>query len=145
MSKLILYGADGSCALVPHMLLRELDVHFNRVRMHSGSDGLLEAADGSLSHTEYLKIHPSGYVPALSVDGFIITEMPAILHYIASLAPERELLGSKLMEKLRVEEWMTWLSGTLHGFVHAALVMTIVRLGHLDACVSFFPESENRC
>ena len=122
MSQLILYGADGSCTLVPHMLLSELHVPFQRVKMHFGKDGLMEAVDGSLTYTEYCKkINPGGYVPALSVDGFIITEMPAILHYLASLDPERQLLGSRPMDRFRVEEWMVWLSGTLHGTGFAGL------------------------
>ena len=120
MPEIVLYGADGSCALVAHMLLRELQVPFKRVRMTVGPDGY-EAADGSLSHAAYLKIHPSGYVPALSVDGFVVTENPAILQYIASFAPERELLGSTTKETYRAMEWMAWLSGTLHGSAFAGL------------------------
>ena len=99
--------------MIPHMLLRELEVPFTAVKMGLGPDGY-EAADGSFTHAGYLKINPNGYVPTLSVDGFIITEMPAILRYVASLAPQRRLLGSTLLEQARVEEWMVWLSGTLH-------------------------------
>ncbi|KAK3714261.1 hypothetical protein LTR37_007847 [Vermiconidia calcicola] len=63
---------------------------------------------------DFLKINPNGYVPAMVEDDFVLTEMPAILHYISGLAPDRELLGSNLKERIRVEEWMVWLSGTLH-------------------------------
>jgi glutathione S-transferase len=75
----------------------------------------LEAADDSLSRDEYREIHHLGYVPALKVDGVVITEMPAILTYLASLAPERNLLGKSDVERAKIVEWMAFLSGYLHG------------------------------
>ena len=107
--------------MIPHMLLRELQVPFTEQQMRMKADmSGYEAADGSFTHEDFLKINPSGYVPTISVGGTIITENPAICRYIADLAPERELLGSSPMEQVRVEEWMVWLSGTLHGYGYGA-------------------------
>ncbi|KAL3442981.1 hypothetical protein BJX65DRAFT_312283 [Aspergillus insuetus] len=115
--KIILYRKDGACSLVPHALLTHLRIPFTAIPMQSGPDGL-EAADGSLPHAEFRRINPTGYVPTLTVDGAVVTEMPAILTYIASLVPERNLLGSESAERalnrVRVTEWLAWLSGTLH-------------------------------
>ncbi len=87
MANLTLYRANRSCSLVSHALLRHLSIPFTTILMKFGPEGI-EAADGSLSHTDYLAIHPLGYVPALVIDGTTtITETPAILTYIASLAP----------------------------------------------------------
>ena len=112
-----LYRYSGACSFAPHVLLRHLGVPFHDVVMRVGSDGL-EPADGSLTHAEYLQIHPSGYVPALTVDGRAVTEMPAVLTMIAHLAPDREaglrLLGKTDTDKVDVVHWMAWLSGTLH-------------------------------
>lgn len=51
----------------------------------------------------------------LSLDGEVITEVPAIATAIANLAPERHLMGRTALDRVRVHEWMSWLSGTLHG------------------------------
>lgn len=113
--KLILYCRDGSCSMVSHILLTELNIPFTVIQMTPGPDGY-EAADKSFTHAEYVRdIHPAGYVPALSVDGEVVTENPAILKYIAGLASERRLVGSTAMQKARVDEWLNWLSGSLHG------------------------------
>lgn len=51
----------------------------------------VEAADGSLSNDGYCKIHHC--ICGGIVNGAVITETPAILTYLASLAPARHLLG----------------------------------------------------
>lgn len=56
-----------------------------------------------------------GYVPALAVDGVIITEVPAILSYISSRAPQARLFGPDSLSHSRVVEWLSYLSGTVHG------------------------------
>ncbi|KAF2623787.1 glutathione S-transferase [Macroventuria anomochaeta] len=123
MPELTLYRKDGACSFVPHALLRHLAIPFKAIVMREGPDGY-EAADGSLTHAEYLNINPLGYVPVLIVDGEVITEMPAILTMIAHLAPDqeagREMLGRTPLEKARVVEWMAWLSGSLHSLGFAA-------------------------
>lgn len=115
MPALTLYRANGACSFVPHALLKELSVPFTSVLLKRGSDGL-EAADGDFTNAEYRQtIHPYGYVPALKMDDAVITEMPAILTYIASLQAEKNLAGSGGLQRAKVVEWMAWLSGSLHG------------------------------
>lgn len=67
------------------------------------------AADGNLSHEEYLIINPTRYVPAIVVgtggEATTITEMPAVLNYISSLAPHLKLLGDGPLEQAKVAEW----------------------------------------
>lgn len=130
-----LYRLDGACSLVPHAILTHFNVPFRTVAMVPGSDpgdagapGLgLRAADGSLSHEEYLEINPTGYVPALVVHGAngdttdtVITEMPAVLTYIDSLIPQAHLLGSSPVQRAKVYECLAWLSGTLHATGYGA-------------------------
>lgn len=114
MPELTLYRANGSCALVPHAVLLHLGIPVKSVVMRIGPEGYA-AADGSLSPAEYRTIHPLGYVPALVVDGEVLTEVPALLNYISSLAPEKNLMASEGMDRARVAEWLNILSGTLHG------------------------------
>ncbi|ETS83090.1 hypothetical protein PFICI_04966 [Pestalotiopsis fici W106-1] len=128
----ILYQKSGACSLVPHALLYHLQAPFRAVPMAPDANGKYAAADGSLTHDEYVKrIHPSGYVPALDVgDGTIITEMPAVLNYIVNMAAGVEggvnqqyadLVGRTALEKAQVLKWLAWLSGTLHAQGFGAL------------------------
>lgn len=111
-----LYWTPRACSVVPLAVLRHLDIPHTSVQMAWGPDGL-EAADGSFSHAQYLDISATGYVPALvTADGVSITEIPAILTYISFLAPgPHKLLGAEGVERAKVYEWLSWLSGTVHG------------------------------
>ncbi|RSL68297.1 hypothetical protein CEP54_002858 [Fusarium duplospermum] len=111
--KLTLYRLNGACSLIPHALLHHYNIPFSAIRMRSGPDGF-EAADGSFTNAEYRKIHHMGYVPALVVDDEVITELPAVVGYISSLVPDKNLLGVTALEKARVTEWLAWISGTVH-------------------------------
>lgn len=115
MPQLTLYRANGSCSLVPHMLLNELEIPFKEVLLKFAADGAT-SADGSFTHEDYLKIHPLGYVPALKIDDQVLTENPAIQTYIATNAPEKKLLGDSPIERARVAEWLAYVSSTLHGY-----------------------------
>ncbi|CAH0035558.1 unnamed protein product [Clonostachys rhizophaga] len=90
--------------------------------MEVGPSGSYVTADGSMSIAEYReKIHHDGFVPALKVDNEVITENPAILSFIASLCPEKKLTGKTPIENAHVIKWLTWISGTLHGYGYGML------------------------
>ena len=102
-----LYYNPGSCSLASHAALVEAGVAFECEKID-----LVQAANES---PVYLALNRWGRVPALAIDGYILTENVAILSYIAELAPERELLpplGS--FERTRALEWLALLSGTVH-------------------------------
>ncbi|KAJ4267546.1 hypothetical protein NW762_003653 [Fusarium torreyae] len=113
MANLTLYRLNGSCAIVPHAILRHYKIPFKAIQLKFGPDGI-EAADGSFTHAQYRSIHPKGRVPALAVDNEIITEMPAVINYISSLVPNENLLGINALNCAKVREWLAFLSGTLH-------------------------------
>ncbi|RWA11455.1 hypothetical protein EKO27_g3636 [Xylaria grammica] len=127
MPQVTLYHVNGACSLVPHILLRQLGIPFKAVpmRFRPGDNGL-EAVDGSLSNAEYRKINPAGYVPVLVVDDEVITEQFAVLTMIALLSPDKEageaLLGRDSLGRVRVTEWMAWLSDTLHSQGYGAFL-----------------------
>ncbi|KAF4945113.1 hypothetical protein FSARC_14506 [Fusarium sarcochroum] len=115
MPQLTLYRADGASSLAPHILLRDLSIPFNVVLMKEGQGGY-EAADGSLSNAEYRKrVNANGYVPILQVDDHFISEMPAILSFLATLDPERRLGGESALEQVKVLEWLSWMASLVHG------------------------------
>ena len=101
---LVLYRRDGTCSFVPHALLNELNIPFKELLMKIEA-GALTAANGSFSSAEYKSLTGSGFVPALKIDGEVVTEMPAVMTYITELAPERRLLGTSLIERAKAYQW----------------------------------------
>lgn len=81
-----LYYAPGACSLAPHIVLRELNLPFELVRVDLASR---KTADGA----DYLAVNPHGYVPALELDGGdVLTEAAVILQYLADRKPAAALL-----------------------------------------------------
>ncbi|KEY70508.1 hypothetical protein S7711_02675 [Stachybotrys chartarum IBT 7711] len=120
MTQLTLYRANGSCSFVIHNLFLELNIPFTPVLMTFDPVIGYSATDGSLSHAAYkATVHPSGYVPALVLSSAshseTIAEVPALLTYIAALRPQRNLLGTSAPQRARVAQWLTYISGVLHG------------------------------
>ncbi len=113
MPDLKLWYCPGACSLAPHVLLHEIRVPFDAVEISVAKAANLTDA--------FARINPKKRVPVLSLDGEVITEVPAIATAIASLAPERHLMGRTALDHARVYEWMNWLSGVLHGQGFGAL------------------------
>ena len=80
---LTLFTAPGSCSRASHIALEESGLAFD-VR-------LVNFAEGQQQSTLFLQTNPKGRVPALVTDRGTLTESPAILSYIAQLAPAAEL------------------------------------------------------
>ena len=77
MTKLILYYAPTACSIAPHIALEEVGVPFEPRR--------IDLAKGEQSSPEFLALSPLGRVPAMIIDGEAVTEVPALLTYVASL------------------------------------------------------------
>ena len=103
-----LYFSNGSCSLSTHIALEESGAVFETHR--------LNLREGEQKRPEYLAINPKGRVPALAVDGGrVLTEVPAVLSYIADTHPQASLLpppGDFLRAK--AQEWMAWCASTVH-------------------------------
>ncbi len=88
MAHIILYASKASRSLAGYWILEELGLQYD----------VVDVDIRELKHKEpaYLAINPSGQVPAVSVDGVIVSERPAICAYLAdrfgygSIAPEIE-------------------------------------------------------
>lgn len=104
-----LYYQQGACSLAPHIALREVGLDFKLVRFDSPSH-LLEGG-GKLED-----VNSKGYVPVLELDnGERLTEVAAVLQYIADQAPQSGLappLGS--FERYRLQEWLNYLASEVH-------------------------------
>ncbi|CAN7658805.1 glutathione transferase GstA [Pseudomonas sp. LjRoot277] len=105
-----LYYAPHACSLAPHIVLRELDLPFELIRVDNTTK---RTASGG----NFLAINPKGYVAALQLDnGQVLTEGPAILQYLADLRPEVNLAAaSGTFERVRLQEWLNFISTEIHG------------------------------
>lgn len=104
-----LYFSPGACSLSPHIVLLEAGLDFTSERVDLREK---KTAGGE----DYRAINPKGYVPALALDdGSLLTEGPAIVQYLADLAPAADLLppvGD--VARYKVVAWLGYISSELH-------------------------------
>ncbi|RON23180.1 glutathione transferase GstA [Pseudomonas brassicacearum] len=105
-----LYYAPNACSLAPHIVLRELDLPFELIRVDNRTKKTLVGDD-------FLAINPKGYVAALQLNnGEVLTEGPALLQFIADLRPESGLVPANgTFERVRLQEWLNFISTEIHG------------------------------
>ncbi|HEX7964921.1 MAG TPA: glutathione transferase GstA [Gammaproteobacteria bacterium] len=102
-----LYFSPGACSLASNIAFHEagLPVELVAVKDHKLKDG-----------TDFYKINPYGYVPALQLDdGEVFTEGAALLQYIADQAPQANLIPKPgTLARLRANSWLTFVSSEIH-------------------------------
>ncbi|WBY07181.1 glutathione S-transferase N-terminal domain-containing protein [Sphingomonas sp. 7/4-4] len=111
-----LYFRPFACSLAARIALEEaeLDAEFVAV-----------PADGRLPDGRHFsQISPMGYVPAIETrGGFVLTEGPAVLTYIAELAPEGSLSFIGFSDAhYRMLAWLNFISTELHKAVFIPLL-----------------------
>ncbi len=107
-----LFYSPGACSLAPHILLEEIGTTYEPV--------LVSTAKGQQLTPEYLAINPKGRVPALAMDDRILTEVTAILYYLAATNPGAGLLPDAGEPLARYLEWASWLTSEVHASNFAA-------------------------
>jgi glutathione S-transferase len=126
---LTLYFCPGTSSMAPHIALHEIGAPFET--------RALSLRQKTNRAPEYLALNPEGKVPTLLVDGRPLSEVAAILFYLARRYPEAGLLPKDDIEaEARAVSWMSFLAATVHparrqGLEHARAVYAIVeaRLG----------------
>lgn len=104
---LTLYFAPGSSSMAPHIALHEIGVPFE--------SRALSFSKRETRFPEYLALNPEGKVPTLLIDGRPLTEVAAILFYLAKRFPEAELLAPSDVEaQSQTISWMSFLASTIH-------------------------------
>lgn len=103
---LTLYFSPGACSMASHIGIEETGASYIE------KPTLL--AKGEQKTEAYLKINPRGKVPALSVDGRIITENTAILTYLARQFPQAKLLPADPVGEAHCIGAMAWFSNVVH-------------------------------
>ena len=99
-----LYYLPGACSLADHIVLEWI-----------GKPYEASAVPRSQLKKEFLKINPSGSVPALDVDGWILTQNAAILNYLADENPESGLGGDgSAKSRAEINRWLAFVNADLH-------------------------------
>lgn len=104
-----LYFAPLACSLASRIALYEagLDAQFIEVGL---------AAKQLKSGADYRPVNPKGQVPALKLEtGEVLTEGPAILQYIADLAPDSRLAPrAGTLERVKLQAWLSYIGSEIH-------------------------------
>jgi glutathione S-transferase len=108
-----LYIKPGVCSMASHIVLTEI-----------GADFTVETVDTTAGKTaggaDYRAINPKGKVPALEVDGEVLTEGPAILQFLGDRAVRDGAAHERLapvggtIARARVNEVLNYTGTELH-------------------------------
>jgi glutathione S-transferase len=104
---LTLFFAPGSSSMAPHIALHEIGVPF--------AARPLSFANQDNRSPAYLRLNPEGKVPTLLVEGRPMTEVAAILFYLARRFPGAQLLPADDLEaEAQAISWMSFIAATVH-------------------------------
>ena len=104
---LTLYFSPGSSSMAVHIALHEIGVEFER--------RLVSLAKKEQFAPEYLAVNPEAKVPTVMIDGRKLTEVAAILYYLAKRFPAAGLWPDAGLEaEARVISWMSFIAATVH-------------------------------
>jgi glutathione S-transferase len=104
-----LYYSPGACSLAPHIVATEAGIPLELVKVDLKTKSI--RSDG-----DYWAVNSKGYVPALELhDGDILTEVPAILQFLADLEPKLALAAANgTLERTRVQEMLNFITSEIH-------------------------------
>jgi glutathione S-transferase len=104
-----LYYSPGACSLAVHIVLREAKYKFDLDKVNL-------AEKKTESGEDYLAVNPKGYVPALKLDdGTVLTEVGAIIQYLADQKPRRGLAPKpRTIERYKLIEWINFTASEIH-------------------------------
>jgi len=101
-----LYWSPGSASMAPHGCLEEAGAPYTLQ--------LVDTSKGEHQGAEYLKLNPAGKVPAMTLDGTVLTESAAISMLIADRHPAAKLApASGDPKRGAYYAWMLHLTNTL--------------------------------
>ena len=103
-----LYYTPGACSQAPHIVIHELGLPYEAVKVDLVKHTLPDGSD-------YRAINPKGYVPTLELDdGTRITEANVILQYLADQKPGRVAATFGSMERWKLMEWLAFIATEVH-------------------------------
>lgn len=101
------YTAQHSIGVATHIALEESGLKYDLVA--------LDFSQNQQKGTDYLKVNPKARVPSLVLEKGILTETPAILTYLAQLAPKSSIaLPDDPFDYAQIQSFNSYLCSTVH-------------------------------
>jgi glutathione S-transferase len=92
--------------MVPHILLEELGVPYERV--------FVDRAANENKRPAFLELNPNGTIPVLTDGEFVVYETAAILLHLCDRHPAAGLAPAPgTLERSHFHQWLMWLTNTL--------------------------------
>jgi glutathione S-transferase len=102
-----LYHAQGTCAQAVHIALLEAEAAFDTV--------WLDFSQQQQRSPDFLRVNPKGRVPALATPQGVLTEVPALLLFVAQTHPQANLAPlNDPFELARLQSLNSYLASTVH-------------------------------
>ncbi|HEY8361242.1 MAG TPA: glutathione S-transferase family protein [Ramlibacter sp.] len=101
-----LHYYPSTAAMVPHIVLEEIGVPYERV--------LVDRAAGAHKAPAYLRLNPNGLLPALTDGDLVLYETAAIVLHLCDTHPQAGLapaVGTR--ERAGFYKWLMWLTNTV--------------------------------
>ena len=124
MPTLIFYLTPGASSMAPHIALHEVGASFEQRLVSLKAKREERPAD-------FLALNPEGKVPTLLIDGAPLTEVAAILYWLARSYPAAKLWpAGDVMAETQAISWMSFIAATVHpararGLEHAMMIFGI--------------------
>ncbi|NIM40038.1 MAG: glutathione S-transferase [Hydrogenophaga sp.] len=101
-----LHFYPSTAAMVPHILLEELGVPYERAR--------IDREHGALDSPAYRALNPNGLIPVLEDGDLVLYETAAICLHLSDTHPEAKLMPALgTPERAQAYKWLMWLTNTL--------------------------------
>jgi glutathione S-transferase len=101
-----LHHYPSTAAMVPHIVLEEIGVPFERV--------LVDRAVDAHKQPEYLRLNPNGLIPVLADGDLVLYETAAITLHLCERHPQARLApGPGTDARSHFYKWLMWLTNTL--------------------------------
>jgi glutathione S-transferase len=120
-----LYYTPGACSMVPHIALEEAGAQYEKV--------LIDFRTGDQLRPEFLKVNPKARVPVLLTDRGVLTEIPAILGYIAFTYPAARL--AEIHDPFAFAQMQAFQAQRYGGFMAVAGIQELHTSGNVAGCI----------
>ena len=101
-----LHYYPGTAAMIPHILLEELGIPYERVLVDRTRNAHKEAA--------YLRLNPNGLIPVLTDGDLVLYESAAIVLHLCDTHPQAGLAPAVgTPQRAHFYKWLAWMSTTL--------------------------------
>lgn len=107
-----LHYYPSTAAMVPHILLEELGVPYERV--------LVDRTKAMHKRPDYLRLNPNGLIPVLTDGDLVLYETAAIVLHLCDTHPQAQLAPAVgTAQRAHFYKWLVWLTNTMQSILIA--------------------------